>query len=373
MRARLAIDPEVTVRHAALANPQCPSAAVHLAARMAIDATREVAVRSPLLPGRVARRHLDSSDLQERCAAASNPNLSVAGFRQIHTVYSNEMMLVAAASNPRCPPQMLAELATADLDHPSGAPASLRSAAARHPNCPPATLAALSRDPNKHVRVAVAGNPNCPEELLVALSRDEYEHAREASARHRKCPQEALARLAADDEPVVRRTVAANRSAAPELLARLAAGPRGQREVALRNPECPDHVLAAAAGSRHEYVRVSVARNPATRPEILARMLTAPDGAGLGAERGIAANAHTPPRLLTQLAASSDLRTVANVARNPATSSELRQRLALHSAPRVRAAAALNPDCDMATVLRLAGDEAPEVRASAARWRTRLD
>jgi Leucine rich repeat variant len=306
-------------------------------------------------------------DTSVRLALAINPSVSIERrknyLRQI--VNSYQTMSDAIAKNPTIPQDLLLELA--DIN------AGIRQSIAQNPNAPYSLLLELSKNSNSTTRNYVAKNPSTPLDILLTLTNDgalnnpnfppleiyrvtlannlsnERQNASEliaslplktklnltqvvegnelpakfSIARDLQTPIEILERLAQDPNEDVRSTVASNRNLPLATLLQLADDPsskvRSQLIHQQFNRSTPIEILAKLAQDPDSNIKMNIARNVNTPPEILAQLAFAEDPGGwissslvnnqntsvetleyLGVERHVV-NAHnkkTPPNAL---------------------------------------------------------------------------
>ena len=181
-------------------------------------------------------------------------------------------VLVALRDNPRCPPDVRAQVNRAITPEYISSPdtgtsqeavpdaasdkesvpeildtlagdesATVRAAVADNPRTPQQTLTALAADQDMWVRYAVAGNENAPADTVLSLVGDQEGYVRECAARNPVLANH-LALLAGSDDMYTRQGVAENPACPPEILADLAKDPAAKFS-ALRNPTCPSKAL----------------------------------------------------------------------------------------------------------------------------------
>jgi len=285
---------------------------------------------------------------------------------------------LAAASDPRCSPVVLTELA-------GDAARSVRGAEARNAATTPKALATFARDADKYVRRAVARNASTTPDTLAALARDADKYVRRAVARNASTTPDTLAALALDADADVREAIAGNVATPPEALARDADA--DVRRAVARNASTPRDALALLARDADANVRRAVARNASTPRDALALLArddewdvrsavagnaaTPPDALARDADtevRLVAAwNATTTPDALAVLARDDDAGVRWAVARNAATAPDALAALARDDDEYVRSAVAWNVATPPDALAVLAHDAARSVRAEAAR------
>jgi len=182
-----------------------------------------------------------------------------------------EAIASGVASNPNCPADLLAWLAT----HKS---ATVRRRVAENPATPVEPLLALSRasdtwafqrtlcrratlpaivldsladSADAEVRPLIPHQPNCSQATLDRLAKDRDSDVRVGVAQAARTSATTLDRLANDRDSHVRVGVARSAGTSATTLARLAGSRRRLvRDAALGNPSCPDHIRAVAALGR---------------------------------------------------------------------------------------------------------------------------
>ena len=98
-------------------------------------------------------------------------------------------------------------------------------AVASHPNTPPELLSRFSRATSLDLRVAVAAHPKVPSKDLTRLSRSDSYDLRSVVASNPECPPRVLARLAKEPDHRVVAGVAYNPACASRLLSKIGARP----------------------------------------------------------------------------------------------------------------------------------------------------
>ncbi|MCL6526889.1 MAG: hypothetical protein K6T57_08390 [Thermaceae bacterium] len=285
----LATDPDADVRKAVARHPQVSAASLallaqdeHLEVRLLVAARLEAPLEAlAWLAG--------DDDEAVRQAARANPSLPVG----ILDAYRR-----AEAFDATLDLGFLAELAGRGL--------YARALAAQNPATPQALLAQLCQDAEWRVRQAAALNPCLPRESLEGLTSDPDRDVRQAVARHPGAWGGLLARLLADPDEGVRLAALQHPRLDADTLAHyreqlLVAASRSRfllnRAVALASPQLPLFELTKV---RHRaapewLVRLALARNPKTPPEVLAEL--AQDGnrwVRTEAEKGLKAKGDGP-------------------------------------------------------------------------------
>lgn len=154
---------------------------------------------------------------------------------------------VDLASHQNAPPELFEALTRPEALDADG-DAEIARAAASNPNCPPGVLARLAGD--RWVAEVVAGNPSCPTGTLHDLASGGDEATAAAVAANPACPPQLLDDLADPDfGDHITSAVASNPSCPPGTLERLAGDPRsGPATLAAvaAHPGCPPAARAAA-------------------------------------------------------------------------------------------------------------------------------
>ena len=126
------------------------------------------------------------------------------------------------AANRSCPPLLLAKLALS-------AEQSVAAAAAANPVCPAETVAeaAANRRASARLRAAAAGNGSCPPDVLeqIAGERRCPVGVLAAVAANENCPPPLFAQFAEHTNDAVRLAVAANPASSAAVLERLSGDP----------------------------------------------------------------------------------------------------------------------------------------------------
>jgi hypothetical protein len=182
----------------------------------------------------------------------------------------------------------------------------------------PETLEALSWSLDERVREAVAENIRTPRDVLARLAKDEDDDVRVKVAANDLTPKSAQLALAYDKQQKVLLALAGNELAAPAALSVLA-NYRGSEEQ-------PD-----------ELVRLAVARNGSTPPDVLANLASKEQP--LDVRASVAANHSADPSLLAQLSSDPEPQIRVAVAHNSSRPPEVLARLLTDPDPAVRSAA----------------------------------
>jgi hypothetical protein len=329
--AKLASDPEPSVRLAVLANPRTP---VELAASIAeplIASSADEALYNVLRT--VGRR--DDLELPIEMLEGALDRLSKSRVRQ------PDMRLVAA-SDEHTGARTLARLARSTDEH-------VRRAVAENTGVPSETLKDLSEDPGSSIRAAAACNEALDPGLLRALARDDDPEVRASAAGNARLDPALLGGLLFDDDRSVGLAAYGNPATRPEDKENVAAEwDRAWREAA---PSRTD--LEAMVASRRAQVRMQVAFDPRTPPDIL--VLLGGERRSAQVRRAVAANPNTPSAALASLAEDNDDEVRQAVAFNSATPPEVLIKLA-GSRMDLALIVALNPDAPIGILNALVGD-----------------
>lgn len=200
----------------------------------------------------------------------------------------------------------------------------------------PAELLELARTHDREVRRTVAGNRSTPIEALWLLSQCEESFLHDDLARHPQAPPELLEKMA---------------SGAPSF---------SLQELLLKHPSTPTEVLRRLVDAqpidKEERALSAVVQNPAAPGDLLTEAALLP-----ALRCAVARHPRAPREVLTRLAEDADPNVRVEVASNPATPPELLDSIA-HAHPAVRLRVAENPSCSTPTLQWLAHD--PQASAS---------
>ena len=145
----------------------------------------------------------DNTDIA--CMVAKNPSVSAetleAIIKQRRQPGQGESLLIAAASNPSCPPEMIERLVAAGG-------VDVVAAAASNPSASPQLLERLAAEPGQRARGGVAANSAASEKLLQQLGEDGDAFVRRCVASNGGCPAPLLLRLLDDSAAGVRHLAA---------------------------------------------------------------------------------------------------------------------------------------------------------------------
>lgn len=342
--ARLAEDPEPSVRLTMLVNPGTPA---ELAASIAepllasstdeglLDALRTVDLRDDLgLPSELI------GDALERLSKSR--------------VRDPDMRRIAAGDD-RTGPKTLKRLARS-------ADEEVRRSTGGNSGTPHEVLEALSQDPDSSVRAAAAGNEALDPKLLLPLVYDAEPDVRSSAAKNPRLDPRLLAQLLRDDDRSVRASAYSNPATRPEDKAKAEAEwDRAWKKAAPSRADLEEMV----ASSRAE-VRMKVAFDPRTPLDFL--VLLGGERRSAQVRRAVAANPNTPADVLASLADDNDAEVRQAVAFNSATPPEVLAGLASNGID-LAILVALNPAAPIEILDTLADDPGPLVRfiASGAR------
>lgn len=274
--AELAFTKHKSVVQAALRNPRCPEHVLYDLYGQASD-------------GFLRTRWLDPFIL-------SNPSCPPDLLRQ--AVVDEHPYRTTAIRNPSCPEDVLRHAAAVSADKPP----QNAAAVAANPSCPPDILDVLSRNEATYVRCCVAENKKLAGSIVERLASDPDPRVRKSVARRRPLPASLVTSLSMDPDGNVRSSVAARRDLDPATVSRLArqGGMKSDLRLAgnplattddlrlvlpramanknilrriLEHPNCPPEAVERVAVLGHHEVRVDVAADPGTPPELLESMV----------------------------------------------------------------------------------------------------
>ena len=272
--------------------------------------------------------------------------------RPVITQQSLAALLRGLAGNPAAPPEVLARLATANID---------RIELARRRDLPAQASAVLAGDEDANVRSELAANPNLPTEVQLRLAQDadarvrgrlaegaEYFTTVGVHGRHFPGPlsHEVFALLARDPEPKVRRALAWNRHLPDDIRTRM-----------LDDEDPRTAAIAAAEWNSAPTARIEELLSRATGGFGRQMLLLRFDGPLPAA----AARA-----MLTDIDSSEDIANSDGLLRQIAETADLDAELTdrFLADPRLRAAVAANPTLTPEHVAALAHDPDNQVRAA---------
>lgn len=337
---RLAHDAARSVRHELAGNRSCPRAGLRLLAEEGLARVqhidtpklmRRIVANPSCDPGLLAAVAARSPDMELRAAVYAHPNCPRPLLRAAPGRVDGRIR-EAAARNPNCPRDVLIRLA-GDVHN------RVRRHVAGHPALPACVMTLLAADTDEWVVHQIASRDDCTPEALAAaaaasdagLATAGIGDVQRRVAQHPNTPPQALRVLAGSPIEMVRYEVASRGGLPVDAVVGLASDPDSWmvRAVAARNPRCPPQTAAAAAADPDWRVRESAAAavnlpraaldgladDPAEQVRCRARWLRrALDDPGSvlsdpePAPRHVAARyARCPPGLLTQLAADPDI------------------------------------------------------------------
>ena len=166
-------DPEI--RQGVAANPACSD---DLRRRLRFDDDRDVAAAARAADPSMVPHLADTQTSQEMCvvAAASNLNCGAGLLAKIPQTRTGHYQRQIIAAHPSCPAGLRAEL-TRD-SHPY----VVAAAHAATPGSDPRRLARLAVNSDPVLRAAAAANPSCPPDVLDRLTRDAHPRVAAAAA-----------------------------------------------------------------------------------------------------------------------------------------------------------------------------------------------
>lgn len=203
----------------------------------------------------------------------------------------------AVTRNPRCPPDLLAEVAS------HGVP-NVRSIAAMHPRAGVAILRTLARDDDPEIRELVAMNRRAPAEVLAELGSDTSAVVRTWVAHHPSTPLAVLESLALDPHGRVRgaagsRLASARLAEGLSTLEEVSASPRKVRRDAAARTHIDAAVEDQLAVDADVPVRRALAASLGVRRDTLEKLSKDPDGT---VRHAVAEGAATPADIRARLA-----------------------------------------------------------------------
>ena len=309
------------------------------------------------------------------------------------------------ASNPQCPPDLLAALAV-------GANSYAAHAVAANPASPPALLARVTAAQHSNISQwhsrprgsrnsgwtpdALASNPSCGPDVLTLLASHPDWNIRANVASNPSCPQPLRRQMTKDpDQRTSQAAIMAGPAISYKLIKRMKAPYRPHRSFTRRrtlswsqghpvstimavvsNPSCPPQILASIIDDDKaaDVTVIAAAANPAC-PPAARNKLTGFNPALLMSRvanitqlipRVVAAGAvDTPQRRVARLTNHPDPAVAATAAANPRCPPKTLLHLIHDRRWEIRAAAAANPSLDPAAVLQVSADPHPGVRRSA--------
>lgn len=162
----------------------------------------------------------------------------------------------------------------------------------------------------------------------------------------------------------VRGSVAMNPSTPADVLARMSTDSDDNvRYHVAKNPNTPASALARMSGDPDEYVRRSVAKNPNTPADALAR-LSADSSADV--RHCVAGKSSTPADVLAKLSDDSDEGVRRAVAWNQSTPADVLDKLSDDPDGRTRRSVAMNPSTPASALARMSTDSDYDVRSNVA-------
>lgn len=178
----------------------------------------------------------------------------------------------SVASNPGTRPSTLNQMSKSD--------GFTMAQVAKNPSAPADTVARLFSDTStgNQTRALAASNPSIPKPLLDDAVRDEDSWVRQHAAKNPALSSSQIAQLASDKDRKVRRALAENKRTTEQ--------------------------LEILSNDNDDFIRSSVARNPATNAELLTRLA---DDTFHAVRNAVAEHPNTPRNVLEMIAARDGL------------------------------------------------------------------
>lgn len=266
---------ELIVRHPNVERPALDqlSGSEHKAVRyqVASHASADAHVLAPLA--------LDPES-SVRSAAARNANASPAVLERLSGDRDPEVR-AAVAGNITTKPELLDKL--------SRGHGMVMAQVAKNPSAPAETLHRLFQDTTtgNQVRALVAGNSSAPTDIRAAAVDDADDWVREHAAGNNALTATELPKLARDSSQRVRRALARNR-AAGSTLHMLGKDPDDfVRSTVAKNPAAAPELLRSLAADEFHAVRAGVASNPNTPRDVLERLVDDLNHIGMAARSSL--------------------------------------------------------------------------------------
>jgi len=240
--------------------------------------------RNPNTPSDYLSKLIQHVDIWTVIASASNPNLPISSIEAL-SKHEDEKVRSAVASNPSAPWALLEFLSKDEVD--------IREKVASNPNTRIDVLEKLAKDKYNRVRAGVAANPSTPDALLAILQKDPESPTRLAVARNQNTSKELLAELSKEDYSenhfIVRAVLdhpntpaeirdslidaLVKREDAVDDLAGCERTPKDLLETLYKkySGENPEDDFLKVTSTRYK-VLLALSKNPATPPEILAKL-----------------------------------------------------------------------------------------------------
>lgn len=302
------------IRRAVAANPHTSAATlVYLAENANDERTQELIVSHPHVD-RPALDHLSASehksvryhvashshvdahvlaplaldvDSSVRSAAARNANASPAMLERLASDRDPDVQS-AVASNATTRPQLLDKL--------SRGHGMVMAQVAKNPAASAETLHRLFQDTTtgNQMRALVAGNASAPADIRSAAVTDADDWVREHTAGNAALTASEMPQLVRDSSQRVRRALARNRAAGsvlPEL-----ANDRDDfvRSTVAKNPAATPELLRSLASDEFHAVRAGVASNPNTPRDVLEHLVDDPNHIGMVARSSLNSRPEAP-------------------------------------------------------------------------------
>ncbi len=189
----------------------------------------------------------------------------------------------------------------------------------------PKVLMELSKHRHRHVRKSVVNNPSFPASQLKRMAADRSLEVRQAVAWRPKVSRNILSTLAKDPKWQVREAVASNSGTLRRDLDRLSSDTnRSVRRAVAGNERTPKDTLAKLSRESNYFIDVAVASNRSTSLRVLRSLLKSPNRIST-----VASNPAASATLLTEIACTATYPHIRmHVARNPSTPPDVLRRLA---------------------------------------------
>ena len=190
---------------AAAAHPNCPPPLLEVLALHDDPKIRQAVAANPVCPTLLLARLRVDSDRGVRYAARAADHSTVP--RLTGTQATERWCVLAVATNPNCPPELLGELAESCPD------VLQLQAIAAHPACPAELRTMLASDIVPGIAAAAqAADPFSDRRRIARLAASGDPAVRTAAAANLSCPTDLLKQLANDTHPRVRAVAATNLS-----------------------------------------------------------------------------------------------------------------------------------------------------------------
>jgi hypothetical protein len=281
---RLLLDSNAWVsRLVRLREPDVSAQILEAAALHRRVAMRLVTSLHPTTPLKALEHLVNDADARVRAFVAGHPNTPPAVLEQLKLDVRWDVREIANAVSHASKPFREMNLTCPD--------ARVRRAVAAHPNAAPDRLDALVKDYNRAVLLALATNPRTPTEVLKRLAEDEYlrrfvilnptahqselvqaviENHDVRDASKSQITEAAFRRYGRSIKVSVRRKVASHQDAPVELLHELVGDPSPEVRIELiGNPRAPDSIRERLARDPDLNVRIAVAEHKLSSAHVL--------------------------------------------------------------------------------------------------------